>query len=74
MADAQQREDQAGGKRYEQDVDDRRLGLRAFFPVPAGPNGEPIPVVPLVHVRNFKERGPPIFHGLPQEDVMEWSH
>ncbi|EFX75220.1 hypothetical protein DAPPUDRAFT_250567 [Daphnia pulex] len=30
-------------------------------------------VPPLIHVGNFKERDPPVFRGLPQEDVMEWS-
>ncbi|KAI9552589.1 hypothetical protein GHT06_020453 [Daphnia sinensis] len=30
------------------------------------------PVVPpLIYVGNFKERDPPIFRGLPHEDVME---
>jgi hypothetical protein len=30
-------------------------------------------VPPLIHVGNFKERDPPVFRGLPHEDVMEWS-
>jgi hypothetical protein len=31
-------------------------------------------VPPLIHVGNFKERDPPIFRGLPHEDVVEWIH
>ena len=73
MADEQQREDQAGGERYGQDVDDRRLGRRALHPALAGPNGEPVPGVPLVHVGKVKERDPPIFRGSPHEDVLEPS-
>jgi hypothetical protein len=30
-------------------------------------------VPPLIHVGNFKERDPPVFRGLPHEEVMEWS-
>ncbi|EFX63978.1 hypothetical protein DAPPUDRAFT_118647, partial [Daphnia pulex] len=31
-------------------------------------------VPPLIHVGNFRERDPPIFRGLPHEDVVEWIH
>ena len=57
-----------------------QLGRRAlhalgepFQAVLGGLIGGPVPAAP-VHVGNFKERDPPIFRGLPHEDVMEWSH
>jgi hypothetical protein len=71
---ADQREEQVEGEQYGQDADDRRLGRRALHPAPAGLIGEPVQAVPLVHVGNFKERDPPIFRGLPHEDVVEWGH
>ncbi|EFX63584.1 hypothetical protein DAPPUDRAFT_119094 [Daphnia pulex] len=74
MADGQQREGQVGGEQHGQDADDRRLVRRALHPGPAGLNDEVIQAAPLVHVGNFKERDPPIFRGLPHEDVMEWSY
>ena len=59
----------------------RQLGRRALHAlgepvqaVPGGLIGGPIQAAPLVHVGNFKERDPPIFRGLPHEDVMEWCH
>jgi hypothetical protein len=63
-----------------QDEGNRQLG-RALHAhgepvqaVPGGLIGGPVQAAPLVHVGNFKERDPPIFRGLPHEDVMEWSH
>ena len=47
----------------------RQLGRRAHHAYV-----EPVQAAPLVHVGNFKEKDPPIFRGLPHEDVMEWSH
>ncbi|EFX67709.1 hypothetical protein DAPPUDRAFT_115220 [Daphnia pulex] len=35
---------------------------------------EQMEVPALIHVGNFKEKDPPIFRGLPNEDVMEWIH
>jgi hypothetical protein len=69
MADRQQREEQHG-----QDADDRRLVRRALRPGLAGLNDEAIQAPPLIHVGNFEERDPPIFRGLPHEDVVEWIH
>jgi hypothetical protein len=74
MADRQQREEQVGGEQHGQDTDDRRLARRALHPGLAGLNDEAIQAAPLVHVGNFKERDPPIFRGLPHEEVMEWSY
>jgi hypothetical protein len=71
---ADQREEQVEGDQHGQDENDRRLGRRALHPGPAGLIGAPVQAVPLVHVGNFKERDPPVFRGLPHEDVMEWSH
>ena len=73
--------DNAEEGQHGQDAEDRRLVRRALHgglnvePIQVGgPNAEPVQAVPLVHVGNFKERDPPIFRGLPHEDVMEWSH
>ncbi|KZR95859.1 Uncharacterized protein APZ42_010133, partial [Daphnia magna] len=41
--------------------------------VPLNVQGVPN-VPPVIHVGNFKERDPPVFRGLPHEDVMEWIH
>jgi hypothetical protein len=53
----------------------RQLGCRALHAhgeqVQGGLFIGPVPAAPLVHVGNFKERDPPIFRGLPHEDVME---
>ncbi len=35
---------------------------------------EQMEVPALIHVGNFKEKDPPIFRGLPHENVMEWIH
>jgi hypothetical protein len=63
-----------------QGEENRQLGRRAlhahgepFQAIPGGLIGGPVPAAP-VHVENFKERDPPIFRGLPHEDVMEWSY
>ena len=45
----------------------------AFQAIPGGLIGGPVPAAP-VQVGNIKERDPPIFRGLPHEDVMEWSY
>ena len=74
MADAQRRGEQAGEGQHGQDVDDRRLVRRALHPEHAGVNDEPIQAAPLFHAGNFRERDPPVFRGLPHEDVMEWSN
>jgi hypothetical protein len=62
------------GDQNGQDAEDRRLVRRALHPESAGLIGEPAQAVPLDHVGNFKKRDPPVFRGLPHEDVMEWSH
>jgi hypothetical protein len=66
---ADQREEQVEGDQHGQDEENRRLGRRALHA-----HGEPVQAALLVHVGNFKERDPPIFRGLPHEDVMEWGH
>lgn len=60
----------------EQEADEERQGLgRRALHGPAGGLAQgPNQAVPLVHVGNFKERDPPIFRGLPHEDVVEWGH
>ena len=63
-------EGQAGGE----GLDDRRLARRALHGANDGINDAPLRAAPVVHVGNFREKDPPIFHGLPNEDVMEWSH
>jgi hypothetical protein len=35
---------------------------------------EQMEVPALIHVGNFKKKNPPIFRGLPHEDVIEWIH
>ena len=70
--------DDAEEGQHGQGEGNRQLGRRALHahgePVQGGLFGAPVQAAPLVHVGNFKERDPPIFRGLPHEDVVEWGH